>query len=282
MSIDKKTISVSSEGVALFDVVGFCKEGWRWLSGGLMVGVVSAVVFVLITPAQYEATAIISPATVGIPTAGVTAATIKGTEVEPVVQMLERLKLPTFYPESLLQVCGANSRQGLARSVNSRQVKNNSLIQLSFRAPSAAVAESCVNAIMAHLASSQVAIGEPLVKALEEQLALTRKQLVEAEAFQHNLDKRVAALQDGPSVMMLSALSKRGEILRLQKNLNEQALWLSAPLTQPMQLLEAIYAPESPVFPNKLSALAGGVFGGLILGGLGFFMRRSWLKRLAV
>ena len=89
----------------------------------------------------------------------------------------------------------------------------------------------------------------------------------------------MAMLPDGPSILMLSVLSKRGEILRLQKNLNEQTLWLSAPLTQPMQLLEAVYAPESPVFPNKLSAMAGGVFGGLILGGLGFFMRRSWLKR---
>ena len=140
-------------------------------------------VFVLITPAQYEATVIISPATVGMPTSGAISVTLKGTEVEPVAQMLERLKLPTFYPESVLQVCGANSRQGLARSVKSLQVKNNSLIQLSVRGPSSAIAEACVNAIMAHLANSQVAIGKPLVKNLEEQLALTRKQLVEAEAF---------------------------------------------------------------------------------------------------
>ncbi len=65
----------------------------------------------------------------------------------------------------------------------------------------------------------------------------------------------------------------------MQKLLVEQKVQLSPPLTQPMQMLEPIYAPERPVAPKKLPVLAGGLFGGLVLGGLVFFVRRSWLGR---
>lgn len=264
--------------ISLWDIVDFLKEGWRWLAGGVVAGAVGAVGFVLVSPAQYEATAIVQPATVGMPT---TTTTTKGAEVEAVAQTLERLKLPTFYNDVLLQACESSSRQGLAGSVKASQVKGNALIQISYRASSTLVAEACVNAVVAQLRQSQATLGEPLLKTLEEQLVLTKKQLTEAEGFQGQLEKRATSSTDGASLLMLNALSKREEIVRLQKLLIEQKVQLSAPLTQPMQLLEPIYAPERAVAPKKLPVLAGGLFGGLVLGGLVFFARRSWSARRA-
>ena len=69
--------------------------------------------------------------------------------------------------------------------------------------------------------------------------------------------------------------------MRLQKLVGEQKILLSAPVTQSMQLLEPIYAPEKPVLPKKFPTLVGGLFAGLVLGGLVFFVRRSWLGRKA-
>lgn len=260
--------------ISLWDIVDFLKEGWRWLAGGVVAGAVGAVGFVLVSPAQYEATSIVQPATVGMPTT-----TTRGAEVEPVAQTLERLKLPTFYDEAMLQACQAPSRQALSGSVKASQVKGNSLIQVSYRAPTTAVAEACVNAVVAQLTQSQKAIAEPLLKTLEEQLVLTKKQLTEAEGFQGQLEKRATSSADSTSLLMLNTLTKREEIVRLQKLLVEQKVQLSPPLTQPMQLLEPIYAPERPVSPKNLPVLAGGLFGGLVLGGLVFFARRSWLGR---
>ena len=260
--------------ISLWDIVDFLKEGWRWLAGGVVAGAVGAVGFVLVSPAQYEATSIVQPAMVGMPTT-----TTRGAEVEPVAQTLERLKLPTFYGEAMLQACQAPSRQALSGSVKASQVKGNSLIQVSYRAPTTAVAEACVNAVVAQLTQSQKAIAEPLLKTLEEQLVLTKKQLTEAEGFQGQLEKRATSSADSTSLLMLNTLTKREEIVRLQKLLVEQKVQLSPPLTQPMQLLEPIYAPERPVSPKKLPVLAGGLFGGLVLGGLVFFARRSWLGR---
>ena len=263
--------------ISLWDVVNFLKDGWRWLAGGVVAGAVGAVGFVLVTPSQFEATAIVQPATVGMPTT--TTTTTRGAEVEPVIQTLERFKLPTFYDEAMLQACQAPSRQALSGSVKASQVKGNALIQVSYRAPTAAVAEACVNAVVGQLTQSQTAIAEPLIKTLEEQLVLTKKQLTEAEGFQGQLEKRVTSSNDGVSLLMLNTFSKREEIVRLQKLLVEQKVQLSPPLTQPMQMLEPIYVPERPVAPKKLPVLAGGLFGGLVLGGLVFFVRRSWLER---
>ena len=265
----------ADDELSLWDIVNFLKDGWNWLAGGLVVGLVGAAGFVLMSPVQFEATAVIQPATVGMPTT----TTTKGSEVEPVAQTLERLKLATFYSEASVQVCQASSALALTGGVKASQVKGNSLIQVSYRAPSITVAEACVNAVVGQLTQSQSSIAEPLLKTLEEQLVLTKKQLTEAEGFQAQLEKRAVSSNDGASLLMLNALSKREEIVRLQKLLIEQKVQLSTPLTQPMQLLEPIYAPEKAVAPKKLPVLAGGLFGGLVLGGLLFFVRRSWLGR---
>ena len=99
------------------------------MAGGLLLGLACAIGYPVVTPKVYDATAILQPATVGMPT---TTATMKGAEVEPVAQTLERLKLPTFYTEELVKTCQAPSMQALASSVNASQVKGNSLIQVSY------------------------------------------------------------------------------------------------------------------------------------------------------
>lgn len=275
--MDKNTqlnTSQDDDEISLWDFVDCLKDGWRWLAGGLVAGAVGGVGFMLVSPAQYEATAIVQPATVGLST---TTTTTKGAEVESVAQTLERLKVPTFYDETVVDACQAASRLVLASRVKASQVKGNFLIQVSYRAPSSVVAQACVNAVVAQLTQSQATMSEPLIKTLEEQLVLTRKLLAEAEAFQRQLEKRVTSSTDATSLLMLNTLSKREEIARFQKILIEQKVQLSAPLTQPMSFLEPIYAPDRAVAPSKLPVLAGSLFGGVLLAGLGFFIRRSWL-----
>jgi len=272
---DKMNELQHDDVISIWDVVNFLKDGWRWLAGGLLLGLACAIGYLVVTPKVYDATAILQPATVGLST---TTTTMKGVEVEPVAQTLERLKLPTFYTDEVVKLCEAPSMQALAGSVNASQVKGNSLIQVAYRAPSVSVAETCVNAVISQMIKSQDVAAAPLIKAMEEQLQATQRQLSEAESFQSQLEKRALATSDSASLLVL-ALSKRENVVRLQKLVGEQKVLLSVPVTQPMQLLEPIYAPEKPVLPKKLPALAGGLLGGLMLGGLAFFVRRSWLGR---
>ena len=220
--------------ISLLDIVDFLKGGWRWLASGLLLGLACAIGYLVVTPKVYDATAILQPATVGMPTTTTTTTTtMKGAEVEPVAQTLERLKLPTFYTDEVVKACDAASIQALAASVNASQVKGNSLIQVAYRAPSVSVAETCVNAVIAQLIKSQDTAAAPLIGALEEQLQATQRQLSEAEIFQSQLEKRALAVSDSASLLVL-ALSKRENVVRLQKLVGEQKVLLTAPATQPM------------------------------------------------
>jgi uncharacterized protein involved in exopolysaccharide biosynthesis len=44
--------------ISLWDIVDFLKDGWRWLAGGMLLGLVCAVAYLLVTPKQFEAQAL--------------------------------------------------------------------------------------------------------------------------------------------------------------------------------------------------------------------------------
>ena len=112
---DKMNELQHDDEISIWDVVSFMKDGWRWLAGGLLLGLTCAIGYLVVTPKVFDATAILQPATVGMPTT--TTTTMKGVEVEPVAQTLERLKLPTFYTDEIVKLCEAPSMQALAGSV---------------------------------------------------------------------------------------------------------------------------------------------------------------------
>lgn len=287
MPNDVTPLNADDDALNLWELLEAVKSGWHWLAGGAALGLVAAVGYVLVVPAQYEATAVLQPATIGsVSPAGVN---MKGAEVESAAQTLERLKLPTFYTDDLLKVCGVkatvNPRQALATDIKPVLVKGNSLIQISYRADSPAIAESCVGAVAAQLTKVQSILAEPIIKTLEEQRKLTKQQLDEAERFQSQIEKRAMTLDPSDAkfsqamLMLNAALSKREEISKLRKVYVDQSVALLEPLTQPAKLFEPIYASDRAVFPKKTLTALGGLIGGLVLGGLVLFVRRSWLAR---
>jgi LPS O-antigen subunit length determinant protein (WzzB/FepE family) len=279
----------NNDALTLWDMLELVKSGWHWLIGGAGFGILVAVAFIWFVPAQYEAIAIIQPATVGITTTTTTTTTTKGVEVESTAQTLERLKTPTFYTDLQLQACDVqsriNARRVLATAIKPTLVKGNSLIQISYRADSPALAEACVADVVAQLAKVQAALSEPIIKTLDEQRLLTKQQLDESERFQNQIEKRAISMDPSDAkfsqamLMLNAALSKREEISKLRKLYTEQSMLLSAPLTQPTQLFEPIDASDKAVFPKKGLTVAVGLMVGLMVGGLMLFVRRSWLGR---
>lgn len=267
-----------SDEINLWDLLEVVKSGWRWLVGGVGIGLIGAVAVVLFAHSEYEATALVQPAIVGA----------KGAEVEPVGLTLERLKLPTFYSDELVKLCEikstVNPKDVLAKAVKPTLVKGNSLIQLTYRAPSPQVAASCLAGVVARITQSQAEIAAPIIETMTQQLQLTGQQLSEASKFEGQLEKRVLNLDPSDtkfnqSILLLNAtLSKREEIARLRKQYADQALQLMPPITQPAKLLEPIYAPEKAVFPKKSITVLAGFFGGGVVGLLGLLLSLSWRR----
>lgn len=289
-ALNNKTENAADE-VSIWIVIEYIKSGWRWLVCGLIVGLVSAIGFLAVVPAQYEAIAIIQPATVGLSPVTTTmtmTTTTKGADVESAAQTLEHLKLATFYTDQLVNACDiqskANSRQALAMAMKPNLVKGNGLIQISYRAASPAIAEACVAGVVNQLAKVQAEIAAPLLKRLEEQRQITKQQLDDAERFQNQIEKRVLTMdpsgaQFSQSMLLLSAaLSKKEEISKLKKAFAEQSVLLSEPFTQPTKLFEPIYVSDRAVFPKKGITIAVGLLSGLFLGLLTVFVSGSWRR----
>lgn len=287
MPNDVPPLKVDDHDLSLWKLLEAVKSAWHFLVGGALVGLAGALGFVLLMPSQYEGTAVIQPATIGsVSTTGVS---MKGAEVESVSQTLEHLKMPMFYTDDVLKACDVllieNPRQALAAAVKSSMIKGNSLIRISYRANSHAIAKSCVGAVAAQLATTQAVLAEPIIKTLEEQRKLTKQQLDDAELFQRQIEKSAMAMSPSDAkfsqamLMLNAALSKREEIFKLSKLYADQSVALAAPLTQSAKLFEPIYAPDNAVFPQKAMVASVGGLGGLVLGGLVFFLRRNYPRK---
>ena len=271
MNQDTRNIEPMDDEISLWELLEHLKSGWKWVVGGGAIGLMSAIVLAVFIPAQYEATAVVQPATIGMIVA--TTPTTTTTTVEPVAQTLERLKLVTFYSDEIVKACDAESAKDLANSVKVNLVKGNNLLSISYRAESAALANACMNKIVTQLMQSQTAIAAPLIKELQDQQTATRQQIDEIERFLAAGEKR-AGSNELSTLMML----KREDLTKLQMLYREQRIQLTEPLTQPMKLLEPIYVPEKPVSPKKLMIIAGSLIGGMLIGLLAFFANRSWRR----
>lgn len=260
--------------IHLWEILDSVIAGWRWWVGGACIGLAGAFSFLFLTHPLYESTAIIQPATIGNTGMG-------KTPVEPAAQLLERLKFPTFYTDEVVNTCQAKDHNNLSNSLKPSLIKGNTLILVKFRSESTSVGRDCLFSVFNLLKQSQSDIVEPLIKELEEQRDLTKKQVAELERFLAQYDKTVTQLNtstDIASLLFLNAESKREELLKLQKIYNEQKTQLTQPLTQPLKLTEKIYVSEKPVSPKKKLAVLGGLAGGLFSGLILMFIFHSWLK----
>lgn len=264
--------------IDLWELFEQIKSGWLWWMAGACIGLAGAIGYLFVVPPQYEATAVVQPATIGVGSSG----GLTKVPVEPIVQTLERLKLPTFYSKDAVKTCQVDHAKDLTTDIKSSVIKGNTLLMLKFRAESVAVAESCLTEVVDLLVASQDKAALPLIKELQQQRALTQKQIIELEKFLAQYDKSLTQTPAAPdiiSLLFLTAESKRDELLNLQKLYNDQRTMLTEPLTQRLSVLEDIYTSDRPVFPKKSLTVLIGLMGGFFVGLLALFVHRSFRRR---
>lgn len=262
-----------------WDIVDCLKEGWRWLAGGLLLGLACAIGYLLVMPKQYEAQALFQ------------GAKVLGSELESSAQLIERLKFPTFYEAEQLRSCeitAAEPAVALAKRINPTVLKGTNILRVNYRASKSERAVLCLNAVMDRVIRVQNQLSATSLENAKRQLELTKVQFADAEKLRSTLEKRSMGSLDAADakftqtvLLMSTSILKNDQIAGLRKSVLDQMANLEPPATRPAELIAPIYAPETAVSPKKLPVLAGGLFGGLVLGGLVFFARRSWLARKA-
>ena len=269
--LDKESTNPNYEFLQLLNVLA---NGYRWLLTGVAIGILGGYIFFILVPSEYEATALIQPATIGT-SSQVGAATFSKIQVEPTADTIERLKTPSFYNQDIQKNCRVSDPFLLAGKIKPLAIKASNLIQIQYRGNSPEIAERCINTVISQLKETQQLLSSPLIKTLEMQLALTKQQINLSEKFLKELDIKEYATHANiseSSLLFLEVKSKREELIVLRKIYNDQSASLHEPLTQPLRLIEKTTIPERPVFPVKSISLFGGGVLGLFFALLALFI----------
>jgi hypothetical protein len=282
---------LQDDEISLFDFWEKLLDGWRYLVGGTLLGLVGAGMALMVLPTKYEAVTTLQ------------VARIAGVAVEEPVVVIERFKSPAFLLEVAKQVGNESLDKVLRGSsmvvseVGSLvAVKGSSLLQLTTKGASPEAARKLNEVVLQGLIKRHEFLGLSLkakissdVRLNQEKISVVERELGEV-AFalgvaQQNTKAMVRDVQFAPlSLLTSQQIQKQAELFALRQQLAALELSLLPPAMQPTQPLEETYIPEVPVSPKKGRLLAFGLIGGLLAGVLAVFFvdvwRRVKLKRL--
>jgi capsular polysaccharide biosynthesis protein len=257
--------------ISLKDIIDFLVESWKTIATVGVLGLLSSVAFIFITPSQYEATAQIKMAQID---AGNNTNPL-GTNLEDPNTLIARLKFPTAFSDKEVQACNLQKSksptEALANSVvKLTAVKNvTSLVELKIRGESKEQALVCAQAIFEQIKDSQKAIMKPYIDEAKTLLLMYQVRLNNAQALIARADKSGAALS-------AAYLSNRDEL----KFLSDETIRLNAIITagdnRHAKLVSPIYASDKPVFPKKTVSLVLGLLVGVFLGLLYVLASKAW------
>ena len=282
---------VEEEGESLFDLLEKLKEGWRYVVGGLLLGVLGAVAVLSVTPDQYQAMAVVQVAKVGQLAQAAQAGMgrqVSSMPAEPAAQAVERMKSPAFQlavakalDDQRWMVALQNGGGGSVLSVASPKGALQ-LIDLKAKADSPGAAKRIVNAAIEVLAKRHAEIVKPALDRLTLEADLAKEKLKQAESELARLDKLASSVgvkdERFTQISLITDLrvKKEAEVFQQRQALSDLNGALTPPNTEPAQAIEEVYVSDKRVSPKKSLILALGLVGGLLAGVIAVFVSSAW------
>ena len=268
--------------VYLLDVWAIFVREWRWFVAALVLSLLIAFALTRLLANQWEATAWIRIAQVGVVPAG------EDPKVEPLLRVIERLNLQSFQNDVMRSVgFSPDARESkLYRATLQLEPMPYAgpLIRLKLRAHSRQLARRLAEATVAQLGALHRNLeAEPLAQA-RQRLQQVRNDLREAVAERDRLMKSASAAtaRDGLSGSALDNMllnGKQQEIRNLQVTLGDLTTRLSPAYTYGTSLMWPVYAPARPAFPNRALIWVIAVVVGLGLGAFAATARNAMRRR---
>lgn len=272
----RQTVPQDEEGIRLIDAFHFIQNGWRTIGSTGAFGLLIGCAYAFLAPQKFQGEILIQGASVA------------GKPVEPPTVLIEKLKQPTYYSAGSITECALKetptAKSTLAKNLKPALNKSAPVITMTYTADSAQIAKQCLESVLGDIANDQQQLAAPLIKTREDQLASTKTKLELAEKVMEQFGGRKLNFdipdQKFSSYTLLYSiiLLKQNEITELRKSIETQTIELSPPQTQAASATTPIYAPDMHVSPKRPIAIAGGLFGGVVLGMLWLLARQGWLK----
>jgi hypothetical protein len=241
--------------ISLADVLAFLQDTWKTILGLGIAGGLASGGFLALTPAQYEAEAMIEMAQIRV------SGPNSGSVIEAPALLIERLKNPTAYTPEAIQACGAGEAtfpgEHMAGLVKAAIPKNVSAVaELKVRRSTPALAEQCAKGLFDMVTRQQAALLKPQQEEMRATLAGLQTRFGENQNYVAKAEKA--------GLYGMVYLARRDESMYLIQQIDE----LQRALARDAQarLVSPVYASPQQVFPKRSLTLVLGLMGGLMLG----------------
>ena len=284
---------VADDEFGLYDLWQTLQAGWRYVLGGVVIGVIGAGAMIVLTPAKYEAVAVVQVGQVGQVRQvdqGGQMVEVTSHPVEPASQTIERMKTSAFQlgvAEKLgTQTWVADLRastNATGKYISPQLMKGtiagpSPLIELKTTGDSAEYAKNIASASVLELANRQAEIAKPMIDKLRLDLKIAREKLASVESELEVINKLVTnvGVKDDRftqiSLMTTLGVQKKSELFTQRQLISALETALMPPATQSAKAIEEIFVTEKPVSPKKGMLIALGLIGGLLVGGISVFV----------
>ena len=253
--------------ISLKDIVDFILESWKTILATGIVGILSAVGYIFVTPNQYEATAQIQGAQITVD--NFTAL----TNIEDPNILIARMKLPSSYDKNSTTACDLENskypQEALAKMVKLSIIKGTSIVELKVTTSSQASAIKCSQVLTVQIKDYQIQLANIFIDEAKNKLVTYQKRLQESQVFINKADK------SGFS-MSAAYLASRDEMKQITNEIVRLNDLISSANSRQAKLISPIYSSENKVSPKRGIALIAGLFAGLFLGFLLMLGKRGY------
>ena len=251
--------------ISLLDIVLFLKRAWKGIAITGLIGVACSIIYLALTPSQYQASAQIQMAQIGAANNNKSSSLNPlGINIEEPGLLIARLFTPTSFTPEAVSACGLEGIKD-ANSVLAKSIKLSlpkgfaNVVDLKTTAQTPQGAVQCATAIFELIKTTQAQIVKPYIEEATVKLADSEERLARAKDLVLRADK-------SGSGMGAAYLSTRDEISYLLDEIAALKNMLANNQNRATRLVAPIYASDIPVAPKKRIVLLGGLFGGLFLG----------------
>jgi LPS O-antigen subunit length determinant protein (WzzB/FepE family) len=254
--------TISEDEISIKDIIDFLVESWKSIVLTGLLGLIGSIVYLLMTPNQYQATAQIQMAQISANSNNNT--NPLGINIEDPNLLMARLRMPSTYSNQEIKACDFESAEApseaLVKVAKFSPVKGVlSMIELKVNRDSKEFAIACAQSLFDNIKASQNEIIKPYIEEAKTLLVKYQERLTNSQALVSRADKSGAALS-------ATYLANRDEVKFLTEEILRLNTFITTADTRQAKLVSPIYASDVPVFPKKTISLILGLMAGLFLG----------------
>ena len=264
--------------ISLLDVLNFFKLTYKTICIFGVIGLVVAIIYLVVTPKQYEAIAQITMAQIGAAkNNNNNNINPLGVNIEEPALLIARMSSPTSFTPQVIAACGlqgqADAALVLSKSIKLMAPKGvANVVELKTFGKTPQAAQECNLAVFELIKTTQAQIVAPYIADAKLILDDDIERLTKAKDLVAKADK-------SGSAMGAAYLSTRDEIRYLLDEITALKSVVTSNQNRATRLVSPVYAVDKPIAPKKRNILAAGLFGGLFLGLL-IAMCRSMIAKL--